>query len=183
MILPLLLVIFAGGPFAVHEALRLADHYTQCTQHWLENALLLQNPICSDPHQRHVHGAKIEQTCRVASEENAVSPHACAWRELWRQGGAYRLWDSIVGSPWMLFGIVGICIFFAFQAWQHRAQRQLQERMYEKTLELTQKPASYPQLPPIQVLMPPAPQPQPQYYQPYEPDYAYLPSRRQVVDL
>lgn len=178
----LLVLLFVGGPLVVHEALRLAELHTQCTQHWVENALLLQNSVCADPRQRHVHGAKMEHTCRTAQEENAVSPHACAWRELWRQGGAYRLWDSIVGSPWMLFGLLSVCGLFLFQAWQHRAQRHLQERMYRETLELVkplpQQPQPMPQLPPIQLLMP-----SPSIHYEQQQHYPQRSHTRQLVDL
>jgi hypothetical protein len=160
----LLLLLFIAGPLVVHEGLRLVDLHTQCTQHWIENALLIQNGICSDPRQRHAHGAKMEQTCREAEQENKVSPEACAFRELWRQGGVYQLWSSVVGNPWMLFGLFGVTLLFAFQAWQYRAQRAMQERLYLETVAAVRPPqalAPAPQAlpapqqqPPIQLIMP-----------------------------
>jgi hypothetical protein len=156
MLFPLL-ALFIAGPLLVHETLRLVDLQGQCTQRWIENALLIQNGICSDPRQRHAHGAKMEQTCREAEQENTVTPWACAFREMWRQGGLYRLWDAVVGSPWMLFGLAGVALLFCFQALQYRAQRTLQERMYRETLAMVHAP----QLPapapaPIQFIMPSA---------------------------
>ena len=105
----------------------------------------------------------MEQTCREAEQENKVSPEACAFRELWRQGGLYQLWSSVVSNHWMLFGLCGVTLLFLFQAYQYRAQRQMQERLYKETVAAVQPrapiaapptiPAIAPQ-PPIQLIMP-----------------------------
>lgn len=184
MIIPLLLLLLVGCPLLIHEGLRLADLHGQCTQRWIENAMLVQNSICTSE-SRHLHGTKMEQVCRQAHDENTVSPEACAFRELWRQGAVYRLWDSVVGSPWMLFGLLGGALFLLFQTWQHRAQRQLQERMYEKTMAIMSSSAHRvplpPSPPPIQFIMPAQPQLQHQHHDDHA--YARLGGPRSVLDL
>jgi hypothetical protein len=158
MWLPFALVLFVLGPLLAHEILRFNEHHHDCTQQWLENEMLLRNAMCSDARQRNAHGPKMEQTCRQAEQENSVSPGACAVRQLWRQGALYHLWDAFVGSPWMLFGLAGVAIIMAFQGWQYRAQRQMQERLYRETVlmhqQITPPPSPVPAQPqPIQLIM------------------------------
>jgi hypothetical protein len=168
ILVPFLLLLLVGGPLLIHEGLRLADLHAQCTQRWIENAMLLQNSICTTD-ARYSHGPKVEDACRQAKLENAISPEACAFRELWRQGAFYTLWDSVIGSPWMLFGLLGGALFLLFQGWQYRAQRQQSERMYERHMELLARQVPLPPSPPaIQFIMPPQPQPQPQYQHQYD---------------
>lgn len=183
MLLPFALLLFVGAPLLVHEVLRLRELHNTCTQHWIENALLLQHQ-CATP-AGHTRGAKLETVCREAEAENAVSPEACALREIWRQGAAYRLWDSVVGSPWTLFGVLCTLLALCFLAWQASAQRAFQERMYERTLrEVTR--ASPPVLaasplppppppPPIQFIMPDS---QHHYMVRRRLSYDYLPTPR-----
>lgn len=185
MLAPLFLILLVGAPLIIHEGLRLADLHAQCTQRWIENAMLLQNPICAAD-ARYSHGAKVEDACRAAKAENAISPEACAFRELWRQGAPYRVWDSVISSPWMLFGLLGGSLFLLFQAWQYRAQRAQQERMYERHMELVasvRAPLS-PSPPPIQFIMP-AQQPEPPRALHYEYDERQprLGGPRSVLDL
>jgi len=119
--------------------------------------------------------------CREAAAENAVSPEACAFRELWRQGATYRLWDSVVGSPWTLFGVLCALLALLFLAWQASAQRTFQERMYERTLREVTRAATPP--PPMLTAAPPPPQiqfimPPPQMRRRSSSAYDYLPMPR-----
>lgn len=184
VIVPILLIFLVGGPLVVHEALRLTELLSQCRQRWVENDRLLHNTICTAD-SRYAHGSKVEDVCKQAYAENAVSPEACALRELWRQGAVYHLWDSVVGSPWMLFGLLGGVLFLFFQAWQYRAQRHLQERMYKHTMELVNGARASPlppSPPPIQFIMPPS-QPQSRYDYEHEYERAQLDRPRSRLDL
>lgn len=147
-------------PFLVYESIRFYSHASECRLAQEQNTLLLQNPLCSDPWQRHVHGPKQEAVCEKARVENQVPFLLCAWQHMWLKGEANRVWLMITESYWMLLGIIVPCLVAAiamvFWTCEKRASRHgmydFQREMYRETLSMIgrnggrQLQQQYPQL-------------------------------------
>jgi hypothetical protein len=135
-----LLVSIVLAPFVVHEGLRFYTLRLTCERVHTENALLLENPLCTDPWQRHLHGAKQEQVCVRAAAENAISPTSCAWSAMWTQGEVARVWAMLTESHWMLAAVVVpstlLTIYLAFSVYKERGQERrlfdFQREMFDR---------------------------------------------------
>jgi hypothetical protein len=155
-----ILISIVLTPFVVHEGLRFYTLRLTCERVHTENALLLENPLCADPWQRHLHGTKQEQVCARAAAENAMSPMACAWSAMWTQGEVARVWAMLTESHWMLASVVVpstlLIIYLYFSA---RKERERENRQYEFQKEMFNRYATPPPPPPTpaQALLPSPP--------------------------
>jgi hypothetical protein len=137
-----LLLSIVLAPFFVHEGLRFYTLRLTCERVHTENALLLENALCADPWQRHLHGAKQEQVCVRAAAENAISPTSCAWSAMWTQGEVARVWAMLTESHWMLAAVVVpstlLTIYLAFSVYKERGQERrlfdFQREMFDRCI-------------------------------------------------
>ena len=142
-LLATILILLTATPFIVYESLRFYTHFRECDVAHQQNALLLDNPLCSDAWQRHSHGPKQEAVCAKAAVENQVSVMSCAWQHMWLRGEVYRIFSMITESYWMLLGFIVPCMLAFIYLWfwssNERASRKdlmdLQREMYRETLQ------------------------------------------------
>ncbi|MBX9635991.1 MAG: hypothetical protein K2Q45_00380 [Nitrosomonas sp.] len=139
-------------PFIVYESLRFYTHHAECQVAHNQNALLLDNPLCSDPWQLYSHGPKQQTACDKARLENQVSVLSCAWQLMWVQGQPNRVFTMITESYWMLFGLLLPTMLFTLylifkmciENTQHRREMSVKERMFLETLHYVQRPQQQP---------------------------------------
>jgi hypothetical protein len=145
-VLVCLLLAVLGGPFVAFESLRFYTAHQTCLSTHAENERLLMNPLCGDAWQRHIHGPKLDATCKKAHDENLISPVSCAWQVMWKQGEPYRVWAMVTESYVMLALIVVPSslliiwlLFWSYTESSHRRQQlEMQKEMYRETLKAVQ---------------------------------------------
>ncbi len=96
--------------FFAYEGVRLFTAHQQCIAVHAQNDMLIHNAMCSDPHERRLHGKKQDEACTKAEEENLVWPSWCALQRMWVDGEARRVWAMVTESHWMLFGLGAVLI-------------------------------------------------------------------------
>lgn len=142
-LLSTILILLITTPFIIYESLRFYTHFHECDVAHAQNALLLDNPLCSDPWQLHSHGPKQQAVCAKAKAENQVSVISCAWQHMWLRGEVYRIFTMITESYWMLLGFIVPCMLAFIYLWfwssNERASRRdmldMQREMYRETLQ------------------------------------------------
>lgn len=130
-------------PLFAYEGIRFFTHIQECQVRHMQNQLLLDNVLCSDPWQTQAHGPKQQAACDKAQGENQVSVLSCAWQEMWLKGELKRIWSSITESPFMLFAFIVPCLMLTigllFWTCNERATRRemfgMQKEMFRETLQ------------------------------------------------
>jgi len=140
MLLPIILLLLFS-PFVLYESIRGYTTYQTCSKIHAQNQLLLDNPLCSDPWQRHLHGEKQNALCNQAQQENLISPASCAMKRMWTEGEVYRVWTMFTHSYWMLTAALALglgaslgLVMILLWSCDRRAQRKSQEQLYRETL-------------------------------------------------
>ena len=136
-------------PLFAYEGIRFFTHIQECHVRQIQNQLLLDNVLCSDPWQTQAHGPKQQAACDKAQKENQVSVVSCAWQEMWLKGELKRVWSSITESQVMLVAFLVPCLMLTigllFWSCNERATRKemfsLHRDIYRQTLGAFQRPS------------------------------------------
>lgn len=148
ILLPLLLFLLVSAPIGYIQSLRWEAHRVTCLKEQKENQKLMKSRNCADPYERQLMGAKQEQACKAAEDENRMSIYSCACHKFWYESGIYRLWVRLTENDLMLLAwliptiLVTVGgIFYLIN--ESRRDTQLQN-MFQKAKEQYAPPPSSP---------------------------------------
>ena len=100
--------------------------FYKCEERWTKNERIKGNDICSDPHERILHGEKAQHMCIRAEQENYLTPRQCARQLWWDKCLIRQVAVELAGSYWKVmpvFVILSIAgMYFVYSLFKEKAK-------------------------------------------------------------